>query len=57
LIPENVNAIHVFNLDNIYLPFSVFLEAAYNAMNNITDEDYHKYVDVRYTPAPFNYKE
>lgn len=57
LQPPQLNAIHVFNLNNVYIPFSVFLQAAFRALNNINPEDYRRYVNVNFTPEPYQYKD
>lgn len=57
LIPPDINAIHIFNLDNIYIPFSVFLEAAYSALNNIDPDDYRRFVNVNFVSEPYQYKD
>lgn len=36
-IAPNVNAVHVLNLDGVYIPLSVFLRAAYYAFSNLKD--------------------
>jgi hypothetical protein len=51
-IDENFNglktqAIHLFNLDGIYIPLSVFLRAAYHAFTNLP-EKVKDYVNVSY---------
>lgn len=46
------NAIHLFNLNNIYIPFSIFLEAAQNAMEDL---DYRAYVNAKIHPHPYSY--
>ena len=46
------NAIHLFNLNNIYIPFSIFLEAVQNAMEDL---DYRAYVNTKIHPHPYSY--
>jgi hypothetical protein len=53
---SNVNRIHILNLNGIYIPLSVFLEAAYQAFINIED-DYTKYVKVKYHSKNIEYSE
>lgn len=57
LTPPDVNAIHIFNLDNIYIPLSVFLEAAYEGLTNINPDDYRRFVKVAFVPEPYQYKD
>jgi hypothetical protein len=45
----SVNAIHLFNLDGIYVPLSSFLFLAYNSLKDF-DKLSNKYVHVSYTP-------
>ena len=45
----SINAIHLFNLDGIYVPLSSFLFLAYNSLKDF-DNLSNKYVHVSYTP-------
>ena len=47
----SVNAIHLFNLDGIYVPLSSFLFAAYDSLKDF-DNFSNKYVHVSYRPQP-----
>ena len=53
-ITGNVNAVHLLNLDGIYIPFSCFLYAAYDTLKdfeNISQDMVH----VSYKPKSVNY--
>ena len=52
---SSVNRIHVFNLGNIYIPLSVFLQAVYEALQNV-DKDFSDYVNVHISPNKLDYK-
>lgn len=50
-----VNAIHLFNLDGVYMPLSSFLFAAYDTLKNLDTLD-DSMVSVSYQPASINYQ-
>lgn len=52
---SSIKRIHVFNLDNIYVPLSVFLEATLFALENSLD--YTNFVNVEISPAELSYSE
>lgn len=52
---SSLNRIHVFNLGNIYVPLSVFLEAVYFAMQQVS-RDYTDYVNVQISPGDLEYE-
>ena len=52
---QGPNSIHVMNLNGIYIPFSVFLEAAVQAFSNLKTEDYTNYINVHFTSSSGKY--
>lgn len=53
---SSISRIHVFNLGNIYIPLSVFLQAVYDALRQMNN-DFTNYVNVHISPAKISYKE
>lgn len=53
---SSMNRIHVFNLGGIYVPLSVFLESAYQALNSISGQ-YQEYINVKYHATSIPYAE
>ena len=51
----NVNAIHLFNLDGVYMPLSSFLFAAYDTLKDFSTLD-KSMVSVSYKPAGVGYQ-
>lgn len=52
---SSINRIHVFNLGGIYIPLSVFLQAAYDAFTAIS-VDYSDFVNVKISPGKLQYQ-
>ena len=53
-ITGNVNAVHLLNLDGIYIPLSCFLYAAYDTLKDF-DNISQDMVHVSYKPQSVNY--
>ena len=53
---SSVNRIHVFNLGNIYIPLSVFLQAAYQAFQQAS-KAFTDFVNVEIQPGQIEYTE
>ena len=53
---SSVNRLHVFNLNNIYVPFSVLLKGLYDSLKR-TDKDYKNIVNVGFSAMKIDYKE
>lgn len=53
---SSANRIHIFNLGGIYVPLSVFLQSAHNALTAISG-DFRKYVNVKYHATSIPYAE
>lgn len=51
---SSVNRLHVFNLNNIYVPFSVLLKGLYESLIKLGN-DYKQYVNVGFSPFELNY--
>ena len=51
----NVNAIHLFNLDGVYMPLSSFLFAAYDTLKDFSTLD-KSMVSVSYNPSSVGYQ-
>lgn len=47
---SSINRVHIFNLGNIYVPLSVFLEATLKALREMKDNGYQDYVTVAFSP-------
>ena len=54
-VKSNLKGIHLFNLGNIYVPFSSFLQCAYDAIKDIT-KDATNFVRVEYNPNSIEYE-
>ena len=53
---SDINRMHVFNLNNIYVPFSVLLKGLYDALQS-TQKDYKRIVNIGFSPMSLNYQE
>lgn len=51
---SNINRIHLFNLNGIFIPLSVFLEGAYNAFYGLTEEVLADYVKINFSLSAIN---
>ena len=50
----NIKAVHIFNLNGIYVPLSVFLESLYKALKSEQKDGYKDFVTVTLTDMPLN---
>ena len=53
---SNVNRLHVFNLNNIYVPLSVLLKGLHESLTRLS-KDYKQFINVGFSPAELNYSE
>jgi hypothetical protein len=53
---SNINRIHLFNLNGVFIPLSVFLNAAYEAFESTNKEDLKKYIKIKATLPSVTYK-
>lgn len=53
---SSINRLHVFNLNNIYIPLSVLLKGLYDSLVSIS-KDYKQFINVGFSPAELNYSE
>lgn len=53
---SNINRLHVFNLNNIYIPLSILLKGLYESLIKLS-KDYKQFINIGFSPAELNYSE